>query len=317
MRWIEINESVVNIPRFWLGPRGQVIELSEDESHSECVEKNPLVFGLATLEVARNPYIDEDNTESLYFYDVVIALAEGQGWVRVSRDAGGFNDGPSPIAISASVLSRAHKALQWLFKSNYFPSFVQIELEHFDFSSKQVVHQKEINLRGEDVDYFVKYGRIPRKQFAESTGGIPRMWLGPEGQSINLDNPWMSHHDYVIDHSATFGLDDTSEANGYAGDYDVNVIDALAEENGWVRISADITDVRASSGILISASSIGDVRRALKWLFDHSYYPEHLEIEVEEVNMGRVRYLEHHVLNGEEIDYFYRYGRVQRQRMHA
>lgn len=109
------------------------------------------------------------------------------------------------------------------------------------------------------------------KMVSESFGDIPRMWLGPNGESINLDDDWTTHYQYVLDHPEVFDVDHLGGTS--------RQITSVAQQNGWVRISHD-TSGGQGADLAISANSHKDAQRALRWLFKNRYMPSSMEVEI-------------------------------------
>lgn len=140
----------------------------------------------------------------------------------------------------------------------------------------------------------------------ENFESIPRMWLGPRGEEFNLDRDWISHFDFVLKNQEMMGLTDIVGENLTS-----RGINALAEQQGWVRISADVSK-RGGSGthIAISASSIRNVQKAIRWLHQNQYYPDYVEVEIDSPRGETVDFI---VLSDyDAIDTFYKYGKMQR-----
>lgn len=170
MRLLELFETALEpftddrIPRMWIGPKGEVVKIDEDNdeplSHSQVIEQNPRAFGLENLAPARNQYSDHHTNR--YFYDVVIALAEAKGWVRVSWDYGGSYDARA-VAMSGASIPNLHRALIWLYRNNFAPTYVDLEVE--TLVNGQVNHAIRRELRGKEIDLFYRSGRLPVKRF--------------------------------------------------------------------------------------------------------------------------------------------------------
>ena len=133
------------------------------------------------------------------------------------------------------------------------------------------------------------------KMVRESVETIPRMWLGPNGEVIDLDIDWQSHYDYVLENPEVFGLDHVSGTN--------KQITIAAQDNGWVRVSHDGSS-KHGTGLCLSANSHRNVRSALRWMFKNHYYPSDMEIEINTPNGGVKEYLS--LKDPIEIDDYYR-----------
>lgn len=119
-----------------------------------------------------------------------------------------------------------------------------------------------------------------------------RLWVGPDGQLINLDDgEEMAHSWAVCIGAADYGLDPEPVADHRrkfdAGevDLDYDLLITMAEMAGWSRISRDAK----GTSLAISGSSIENCRAALKavrpfGLNANSFY---LEIEVIDGNVLR------------------------------
>lgn len=117
-----------------------------------------------------------------------------------------------------------------------------------------------------------------------------RLWIGPDGERIDLDETDMSHSLAVARDPARYGLaPDPIErhlADFEAGenDLDYETLIAMAEMKGWVRVSRDAD---FGSLLAVSASDERTARRALAALFD-GLVPA-LLLEIERIEDGKLK----------------------------
>lgn len=116
-----------------------------------------------------------------------------------------------------------------------------------------------------------------------------RLWVGPEGERIELDERDMPHSVAVARDPARYGLaPDPIErhlADFEAGEnnLDYETLIAMAEMKGWVRVSRDAF----GSLLAVSASDERTARRALAALFDGPVPA--LLLEIERIEDGKLK----------------------------
>lgn len=119
---MNITGAQTNIPRLWVSPISEAVELEDHDGHGMTVAKDPERFGLPPLHFdAHLAAVNNGDTE--FDFDVAIALAEARGWARVSHDA------KSGIAIGAATLRAAQRAVRVLVGRGVEMSRVDVEIE--------------------------------------------------------------------------------------------------------------------------------------------------------------------------------------------
>lgn len=149
---------------------------------------------------------------------------------------------------------------------------------------------------------------------------IDNAWFGPNGEAINLDE---SHSLYVLHHPATFGLADSPEVADIAKkwqetDEELNYdrLIAMAEANGWVRISHDVGTLNVGRNIALSGSNARAILRALRWLIDQRHASiEQLAVEIETLAGTRINHV-YYDLRDADLERFYRRGILPRRPSH-
>lgn len=113
--------------RIWLGPNGEIIDVCAlDVSHSGCVANSPATFGLDAEAFASVDLIDE---EGEFDFDTVIALAQTNGWIRVSTDS--FKNKQGMLSISAGNADAVRRGIRHLHRIGVLIDSAEISIERF------------------------------------------------------------------------------------------------------------------------------------------------------------------------------------------
>jgi len=143
---------------------------------------------------------------------------------------------------------------------------------------------------------------------AESQEHFPRLWLGPLGEVIDLDEDGDSHSAYIVHNEDVFGIGDQTMADATNNDDDLNydLLIAAAEARGWVRISRDAGGNNGQA-VAISARDARGIAYGLRWLEKNAFVVRMLQAEVETLSGTSVnrRYFQ---LSGEALERFRRRG---------
>lgn len=138
------------IPRLWLSLRGEAIELDSGHPHSVYVMEHPETFGLTPEQLA--PLQQQWDEEGELDFDRVILLAELNGWVRVSSDAGWLTGQHTIPALSAASANNVRYGLRWLAQHDILADKALVEIDGPGSQSKM--------LSGEALNRFIRLGRL-------------------------------------------------------------------------------------------------------------------------------------------------------------
>jgi len=144
-----------------------------------------------------------------------------------------------------------------------------------------------------------------------------RLWIGPDGERIDLDGMDISHSMAVVRDAVLYGLDpdplDRHWAEVEAGDADLDfdTVIVLAEMTGWVRVSRDA----AKGALAVSASSEKHARRGLASVVGDGL-PGPVQLEIEALGGGVIERCFRN-LDAEEALAFLDKGRLSPARSYA
>jgi hypothetical protein len=156
-RWIRLCENEEDIPRLWLGPKGEVIDLDvEDDSHSYYVLSHEDVFGVS-LDAERKDWENEGELD----YDTILAKAEQNGWIRISRDV--MRRQPHVAAISTNNVRNLQRGIRWLLEHGIALIGVDAEIE---VVQQHGISRRFYELYSTDLDAFLQRGFLPRHSSA-------------------------------------------------------------------------------------------------------------------------------------------------------
>ena len=139
---------------------------------------------------------------------------------------------------------------------------------------------------------------------------VPRLWVGPDGETLDCDEMDMSHALGVVTYPERFGLScfaDRLRESFESDDFDFDLVIALAERAGWARVSRDAT---AASTVAISAATPRAAARAVGVLSrHHGIVAARIDVEISLVADGRLLQTYHEV-EGSDVRSFERYARL-------
>lgn len=138
-----------------------MIELGEGgDGHGMVVAKDPERFGLPAdhFDAHLDAVNSGDDRDTEFDFDAAIALAQAQGWVRVSHDA------RSGIAISAGNARAAQRAARQLLERAFDAFRMDLEISRID--GDRIV-SSFYQLDDATMTQFVRYGRLPRGRQCE------------------------------------------------------------------------------------------------------------------------------------------------------
>jgi hypothetical protein len=143
------------VPRLWLGPKGEAIDLNdEDVAHSLYVLRHQELFGIVLSAEEMRTWEEDGELQ----YDLIIARAEANGWVRTSGDTHAGGAGNIAIAVSASNAQNILKGVRWIQKLGFTFHTVQAEIETL-IGDK--INQRYYHLTGDVLDKFLRRGVLP------------------------------------------------------------------------------------------------------------------------------------------------------------
>jgi hypothetical protein len=147
----------------------------------------------------------------------------------------------------------------------------------------------------------------------ESNGDVPRLWLGPHGEAIDVEAEDVAHSIYVLKHQSLFDIivsPDEMREWEQGGELDYDTIIARAEANGWVRTSRD-TNRKQPGHVAISAANARGIARGLRWLEAHGYAILDVQAEIDTI-VGNKPTQRYYHLNGDSLATFLRRGILPR-----
>lgn len=147
-----------------------------------------------------------------------------------------------------------------------------------------------------------------------------RLWIGPEGEMVDLDLEDRPHSLAVAQDPERFGLapgplvDHLAECDDPDLDveFDYDTVILLAETKGWTRISRDAT----AGTLAVSAASETAARRAIRLLEGRGHGSLAFEVEIERFDGGFVRRSLHR-MDMRQAAAFMRGGRLPAGRSHV
>lgn len=120
-------------------------------------------------------------------------------------------------------------------------------------------------------------------KFSEIHHLPPRAWISPQGKVIELTGTGTAHYELILKHPDVFWIDKafidqlTKFWKKNKMEFDTFYLIALAENNGWVRISPD-----TSQGIVsICGTRLTNMQKAVAWLVDEHGIEDNISVEKE------------------------------------
>lgn len=158
----------VCLPRLWISPKGEVIDCDDLElSHGMTVARDPVLFGLPVAHFDAHLAAINAGEDLEFDFDAAIALAQGNGWVRIAHNAGNC------LTISAGSTKAAQNAARIVLARG-------VVINELDLEIARIAEDRVVSLFYR-LDYaqtgaFMRFGRLPRGSRHEMPLGTPELF---------------------------------------------------------------------------------------------------------------------------------------------
>jgi len=273
---------MTELPRsFWYNPN-----LSEDnriiparnQEHFQIVKDHPELFDL-----------DQDTITQIGGWSSTLMEVVGDmGWIRCNMELS--RDGTTALSMQGDSNEIILKAARQINK--IYP----LEAILFDTFYEEFSSRSWIELKGYDMDYWLRYGRFPEKdrssvsQFREAhikSIADEKLWINPTNDPKNakvipLNSNETHHIKFAYDHPEKMGLsgkifDNVSLEDVKSTDPD-SPVGRILFDKGWVRYHD------ASGQAILQGKTLHDVAKALRWLITNNRSGESYHVSDEKNN---------------------------------
>ncbi|MGY3582268.1 hypothetical protein ACVIGB_000807 [Bradyrhizobium sp. USDA 4341] len=159
--------AAIAVPRLWISPSGEALNCDElDLSHGMMVARDPERFGLAVRHFEAHLAAIDAGEDVEFDFDAAIALAQSNGWARLSLDA------RSGIAISAADRKSAQRGVRVALQHG--PEIAALDVEIASIVGDRIV-AFYYQLDFQQISAFVRSARLPRGHRYELPLGAPEL----------------------------------------------------------------------------------------------------------------------------------------------
>lgn len=142
------------LPRLWVAPDGEVIDCDDLQlSHGMTVARHPVRFGLPADHFDAHLAAIDAGEDLEFDFDAAIALAQGNGWVRIAHDS------RDHLTFGAGTTKAAQNAVRVVQASG-------VVIDELDLEIARVEEDRIVSFFYR-LDYvqagmFMRFGRLPK-----------------------------------------------------------------------------------------------------------------------------------------------------------
>ena len=157
----------VRLPRLWISPDGEVIDCDDLQlSHGMTVARHPVRFGLPAEHFDAHLAAIDAGEDLEFDFDAAIALAQGNGWVRIAHDSRNY------LTFSAGSTKAAQNASRVVLARG-------VVIDELDLEIARVEEDRIVSffyrLDYPQTGMFLRFGRLPRGSRHEMPLGSPEL----------------------------------------------------------------------------------------------------------------------------------------------